>query len=193
MSFSCGLLFSCSSVPVVAADIASSLNVARVKCGYDLTGLTEHIYGVDAELVERSGIRQTYTLKFIHQGRPVQETLELNCSSVGPSIQSLSAPVLSPVDLIIEEDSGGRYTRHVAWHKEIAATNWMARVAFIDYVLGDGQRIVTQEFVICDSKSPIPCLKLSVAKKGILDEKGLNAALSIIDKISLVQPGYLGE
>lgn len=54
-----------------------------------------------------------------------------------------------PSMLIREEDAGGRYFRHVKWEKKYVAKNWEGRVAYIDYVYGDGVKTVLQQYVFC--------------------------------------------
>jgi len=161
------------------------MDMARIKCGYDLRGLEAHILSVQIEQMEEDKLQQIYELGWRKNAKRFLATLTLNCASNIFTPPDVSSPVSEPGDLIAAEDSGGRYARHVAWQKPLTATNWTAQVAYVDYVVGDGQRDDTRDFLICDSQVATPCMALSVSKPKRLSADNIATVLSMLGKISV--------
>ncbi|MDR1461659.1 MAG: hypothetical protein LBI68_00710 [Azoarcus sp.] len=62
------------------------------------------------------------------------------------------------METIINEDSGGRYGRNVKWERPFNAVNWRGRVAYVDSIFGDGQKMPMHQFVICPAPHGSACL-----------------------------------
>ncbi|WP_162407897.1 hypothetical protein, partial [Pseudoxanthomonas jiangsuensis] len=155
-------LITCVKTPAATTNIALALDTARTECGYELGGLETRILTAQAIAVGKEGFQQIYTLEWRKEARRFRATMTLNCDPNGLYEFDSSTPVLTPQYLIAEEDSGGRYMRHVGWQKLALAENWTALVAYIDYIFGDGDRTNTCDFLACNGEVPTPCIALSI-------------------------------
>ena len=97
---------------------------------------------------------------------------------------ALRTQAKSPREVIQDEDSGGRYFRHVAWEKKFPAENWPAVVAFSDYVFGDGRKSKTDFFLVCHATAPIPCFSFEVNQERKLTKNDKLQIIAFIRKIS---------
>lgn len=180
-------LSACSTSPSMASSIVSALEISRNKCGYDLTDLRANILDVETNYADANIFQQTYSIRWKGKTADIQASLTLDCATSKSSAPNPSTPVLTPKELIAEEDSGGRYMRHVAWQRLLEAVNWSATVAYIDYTFGDGQRAPTRDFIMCNRGIATPCITFSIVTPITLTTDDIMSALSILDKISVSQ------
>ncbi|WP_131199146.1 hypothetical protein [Phytopseudomonas dryadis] len=156
------------------------MDVAKdVECAHDIGALKAYVTSSERHLVGTHGLQYVHTLAWETASTPLTATLILNCQVSGQALSSESTHTPSPAELIAEEDAGGRYARHVAWQKTLAG----AHVAYIDYVLGDGQRVATNDFITCSREAMIPCAELSVVAPEILGNAEMSSVLSILEKL----------
>lgn len=94
---------------------------------------------------------------------------------------------LTPREIIREQDSGGRYFRHVAWEKKIGGSNWPANVAFSDYLFGDGKKSYTNFYLICHAELAVPCFEFSDEKTTRPSRKASLQILNFIREISFIK------
>lgn len=69
---------------------------------------------------------------------------------------------MSPRELMAQEDTGGRYFKHVKWQKDVAGLNWKGRVAYADYILGDGIISFSSSYLICPAVKENFCVKIDI-------------------------------
>jgi hypothetical protein len=70
-----------------------------------------------------------------------------------------------------QEDSGGRYCRHVVWQREYEGVGWVGTIAYVDSLYGDGTRQDIPEFIlVCPAISGLTCFTLEI-RTGRLKEK----------------------
>lgn len=171
-------LASCSFVPMAVAVEEHSA------CGYDISIIRNQLEAPQNEPVGKAGKRISYPLSTSQGANRLQGALTFNC--LDPSaIADADATVVSPRALIAEEDAGGRYGRHVAWQKTVKAVNWSPQVAYVDYTLGDGQRLEGNDFLVCDSEVARPCFALSITQPQKLTARDLAEILSMIANIAI--------
>lgn len=164
----------------------SNITAARTACGYDLAQIQDSVIDSKINSLEDGRFQQTFMLGWASGKKHFHGVLTLDCTSNGKPTAGLSAPILTPEEIIIEEDSGGRYARHVAWQKSINANNWTAKIAYVDHVIGDGQRIKLNDFLICNSTIATPCIKLSITAPQRISNKDIRYTLVMLGKISVV-------
>jgi hypothetical protein len=84
---------------------------------------------------------------YIHCGFPVNDEASTVTSTVP----------LSPTEMIKREDIG-RYYRNVKWERPFNAANWKGKLAYVNSIFGDGQKMPMHQFVICPTTHDSGCL-----------------------------------
>jgi hypothetical protein len=92
---------------------------------------------------------------------------------------------VSAARVLKDEDSGGRYFRHVKWERRIEAANWQGAVAYSDFTFGDGQKTRTSFYLVCEAKLQIPCFELTLQPGQKNEELRHRRILAFVREISL--------
>lgn len=89
----------------------------------------------------------------------------------------------SPSEKIDEENSGGRYFMHVAWERDYKGASWTGKLAYVDYILGDGQQNKVHQYTVCRAPDYRACLTIEITPGVESSARGLAIAISIIDSV----------
>lgn len=79
----------------------------------------------------------------------------------------------SPGAQIDEENSGGRYFRHVAWERDYDGASWKGKLAYVDYIFGDGQQNKVHQYLICRAPDYRACFNIEISLRAEPTARGL--------------------
>jgi hypothetical protein len=93
----------------------------------------------------------------------------------------------SPTEIIINEDSGGRYGRIIKWERAFSAINWKGRIAYVDSIFGDGQKMRIDDYLlICPATHDSPCPSFEVTDGTRLNPAEVNAVVRLLETITYI-------
>lgn len=96
--------------------------------------------------------------------------------------------VLSPRQIIEDEDSRGRYFRNVVWERPIAGSNWSGRIAYVDYLFGDGQKSYGPYLLMCHANGRTPCVEYYGESGSRLTRRQLADVLGLFRSLRYTRP-----
>lgn len=164
---SCATLLLALSAPVVVAQASSDhLKLMRETCAFyigdpvppevvrsRIVGQSDRFHRVLIDVASRSPVRRLIgSLEFLC---PIEDTYRTAESGKFDRRPDLTP---SPSEIIEREDSAGRYFRHILWERRLAGVNWVGRVAYSDFTLGDGQRDYSSYMLMCHATKAASCV-----------------------------------
>lgn len=169
-----------------ATDFSSPTAADRLKieCGYDLgEEITREI--ISEEIKEgvfdsAKYVNFDFRINLRILQKEVAANIVFNC--IGEGSRAPSKKSLTPIQLMRQEDAGGRYFRHVAWQRKIHGRNWSGLIAYSDYLFGDGQKTPTYTYLICRAQSQ--CFNFEIDPRDRLTSREREAVLDLIKDIS---------
>jgi hypothetical protein len=102
-----------------------------------------------------------FTLKISEEEKELEARVDIYCSAQGGFPETLKSPE-TPRDQIEQEDSGGRYYRHVAWQRNTSGINWKGQIAHVDALHGDGTVLPANFYLVCLKVEGNLCLQIDV-------------------------------
>jgi len=73
---------------------------------------------------------------------------------------------------IANEDSGGRYSRHVVWERRYSGSNWSGTIAYVDSIFGDGSRLRIPAYILtCPKDVGLTCFSLEFERNDLTSEE----------------------
>ncbi|MBY4766743.1 hypothetical protein [Burkholderia ambifaria] len=73
---------------------------------------------------------------------------------------------------IANEDSGGRYSRHVVWERRCSGSNWSGTIAYVDSIFGDGSRLRIPAYILtCPKDIGLTCFSLEFERDDLTSEE----------------------
>lgn len=167
--------------------IDDSIVLTRDQCGFDLSLILDSISSVKVMPFSLEGREFVFELKWKVRGTEFHGELLLACSGKDVKPDQTSG-VTEPKALINDEDSGGRYFRHVAYQVELQAINWKAMLASVDFVVGDNARSPVNEYLICDATIMKPCMTVKLIMPRRSNMAAGRAVTDLIKKIASWPP-----
>ncbi|WP_157378108.1 hypothetical protein [Burkholderia ubonensis] len=142
--------------------VANNLNLLREQCGYSLDKSIVSRVESSESSVEGDIFRIYFKIKIVPINRPMFAVLSFGCQSPVPdSLDDDGKARVTAREEIAEEDSGGRYFRHVAWQRNFNNQNIIGTIAYIDSLFGDGvAQKISGYFVTCPNRSDLTCFSL---------------------------------
>ncbi|MBJ2157373.1 hypothetical protein [Variovorax sp. IB41] len=116
---------------------------------------------VESKVEGRNYYSAEFTLKIREARKEVEARVNVYCSAQGNSPETPKSSA-TPRDQIEQEDSGGRYYRHVAWQRNTSGINWKGQVAHIDALHGDGTVLPMNFYLACLRVEGNVCLQIDV-------------------------------
>lgn len=156
----------------------------KIECGYDLgEEITREI--ISEEIKEgvfdsAKYVNFDFRINLRILQKEVAAKIVFNCIDEGSPVSYKKS--LTPVQLMRQEDAGGRYFRHVAWQRKIHGRNWSGLIAYSDYLFGDGQKTPTYTYLICRAQSL--CFNFEIDPRDKLTSREREAVLDLIKGIS---------
>lgn len=178
-------------LPGVSPDFARAVNLLRESCGYSLD--ISLLDSVKSSKVSFEGdvFHAEFYVELKPVGRNLMASLSFACFLPGKDLSGSDedAPLTARRE-IAEEDSGGRYARHVVWERRYSGLNWTGTIAYADSVFGDGvARKIPAYFMTCPEKVGLACFSLEFEKND-LTSKEINEVQNLIHEISVIDhPG----
>jgi hypothetical protein len=179
-----------------SARIHTAFELTRSRCGYDLgSAQVEKVADASIQTSGSGNVKIIYSTDLGSENRHLKGTLTFNCfggplpaserESGGSTPSSPNTVPPTPKQIIEDEDSAGRYARVVAWQKKITAVNWVLNVAYVNSVMGDGQRSPSNYFLACNSVAAMPCIEIEMEKPKELSASESAKVLAFISGISV--------
>lgn len=94
---------------------------------------------------------------------------------------------LSPRDRIANENSGGRYFKHIAWTREYKGSGWTGSLAFVDDIVGDGKKNRVGLFALCRAPTYHACISVEIIADVKFSAKDFATVYEIFDNIKAVR------
>ncbi|WP_143100163.1 hypothetical protein [Variovorax sp. 770b2] len=127
-------------------------------------------------------ISAEFTLKIREAKKELEARVDVYCSVQGDSPE-ISKSFVAPRDQIEQEDSGGRYYRHVAWQRNASGINWKGQVAHVDALHGDGAVLPVNFYLICLRVKGNSCIHIDVQPPRTATGKVQSALMKMIGRI----------
>lgn len=156
----------------------------KIECGYDLGEkitkgiLSEQIK--ESVFDSRKYVSFDFRIQLTLLQKDVAASIVFNC--VDETAAAPNQENSTPVQLMQQQDAGGRYFRHIAWQRKISGRNWSGLIAYSDYLFGDGQKSSTYTYLIC--RAALQCFSFEIDPRVRLTAKEREAALDLIKSIS---------
>lgn len=116
---------------------------------------------VESKINGRDYFSAEFTLKIREAKKEAQARVGVHCSAQGNTPKIKKSPA-TPQEQIEQEDSGGRYYRHVAWQRNTFGINWKGQIAHVDALHGDGEVLSMNFYLVCLKVEGNLCLQIDV-------------------------------
>ena len=157
---------------------------ARLTAGRSIPNSETEIFSVD------------FYLDIFPKKRHVTAVLSFGCYlptseiyySYDGSLRELNRDARTARDIIEQEDSGGRYYRHIVWERPYTGMNWKGTIAYVDWDYGDGQKgMVPAYFLVCPDKEAgvSSCFSLEAKHPEKLTAQESNAIPNLLHGVSV--------
>lgn len=179
----------------VSRNIDINLTSLSEECGYTLNDSLRQ--SIDSSQITINKTSQSISFK-VH-ARPIYRkiiaNLTFSCyskvqSDINPNPLFHDSQDVLPLNTakeeIIQEDSGGRYGRNVAWEKPISGINWTGTIAYVNSISGDGETTkIPDFFLVCPNKQGSTCFSLEVDKNSPLKKDEADSIQKILNGVKL--------
>ena len=128
-------------------------------------------------------ISAEFALKIREAKKEVEVRVNIYCSAQGNPVKN-SKTYATPRTLIEQEDSGGRYYRHVAWQRNVSGINWKGRIAHVDYLKGDGTALPKNFYMVCLEIDGNLCLEIDVTPPRWATRKARSTVMKMIGRMT---------
>ena len=165
-----------------------NINLLPSQCGYVLDdGIASKAI---KSAVNRNGkfISFDFYLLMKPVNRPIHGKLSFGCLAAGSNASSPRVvQKRTAADVIVSEDSGGRYSRIVAWQRKYKGNGWDGSIAYVNSMFGDQVKLESPDyFLICPNNSDYPCFSFEVLKERLNRKEsdripGMLGGIGIID------------
>ncbi|MDR1888411.1 MAG: hypothetical protein LBQ81_03375 [Zoogloeaceae bacterium] len=158
------------------------------KCGYKLSKqLVQSVTAVETKAMNNYYYFNIF-VKIKLSNKSVAAEVIFGCEF--PADNNASISTLSPKEMIIDEDSSGRYGRNVKWERAFNAMNWKGRVAYVNSQFGDGIETNLPDYLlICPLSFNSLCTSFEVIDDTRLNAKEVNAVIRLLETIAYVPTG----
>lgn len=96
----------------------------------------------------------------------------------------------TPKEIIMDEDSGGRYGRMISWTKPFFGANFKGKISYVNSQFGDGQKTNSPEFfMMCPDNLQLTCVSLEFSENIRLSQKERLLITKRLSVIRFVQSG----
>lgn len=152
-------------------------------CGYSISGNTlKNTKNIDSET--RNGVQTNKISIIIEAGKKnIPASINISCYTAPPL--TTEEPTRAKLE-IEKEDSGGRYYRVVNWEKEMHGRNWVATIAYVNSIFGDGHKsAIPDQFLACPKASNNPCFYVNIDPSTPLSKRESMQIKNLIKDISI--------
>jgi hypothetical protein len=161
------------------------LSSLEQKCGYRLSNpLVQSVTAVKTKTTNNYFYFNVF-VKIHLANKSVAAKIVFGCELSADNDASIST--LSPKEMIIDEDSSGRYGRNVEWERVFNAMNWKGRVAYVNSQFGDGIKTHLPDYLlICPLSFNSLCMSFEVTDDTRLNAKEVNTVVRLLETIAYV-------
>lgn len=154
----------------------------RLRFGDEIIEKIENAGIVESRIDGRDYISAEFTLKIREARKEAQARVDVYCSAQG-SFPEIKKSLATPREQIEQEDSGGRYYRHIAWQRNTAGINWKGQIAHVDALHGDGDVLPTNFYLVCLKVEGNLCLQIDVQPPRTAKRKVHLTVMKMISRI----------
>lgn len=157
---------------------------SKCRLGFDeeVVGRIKNSGFVASKIDGRDFISTEFTLKIRETEKTVEVRVNIYCMAKEDS-QEIPEISMTPREQIEQEDSGGRYYRHVAWQKRISGINWKGKAAHVNALHGDGEVLPVNFYLVCLKVNGNPCLQINVQPPRTAIRKVHSTVMKMISRI----------
>ena len=159
--------------PGADLDFAKAISLLRELCGYSLDNSMLNKVKSSKSRFESDVFHADFYLELTPAGRRLMASLSFACVVKQKDMNGSGERVpLTARGEIANEDSGGRYSRHVVWERRYSGSNWSGTLAYVDSIFGDGSRLRIPAYILtCPKDIGLTCFSLEFERDDLTSEE----------------------